>query len=672
MSDKQALRIALVGRPNTGKSTLFNRLTGLNQKVGNYPGVTMERTTGLSKWAPGVLAEVIDLPGIYSLHASSTDEEVVMQALLQEDPAEKMDRVIGLADGTNLKTCLFVFSQVLDLGIPAVLAVTMVDEMERRGMDLKVAELSATLGCQVVLVNARTGEGLDSLRHAVLNARPSQKTPFFQPGGLHLRWLAQIQATQQMAIPYRAWLYGLNHEKDAETIHSESGKPPQRARTDEAIQRYRQVNQWLREFFIVDPVKDRRWTTRVDRVVVHPFWGSMVLFGLLFLLFQGLFYGAEGPMNFIDDQFAALSGWLTEYLTSGFFTHLLTKGVLPGIAGVLIFIPQIALLFAFIALLEESGYMARVVFIMDRFMRPFGLSGKSVVPMVSGTACAIPAIMSTRNMENPRERLLAIAVTPLITCSARLPVYALLIGLVIPDQSFLGMNARGVVLLGLYVLGFAAALGGSALLNRFLPARKSPAFLLEMPPYRLPQFRNVATAVWNRTKSFVTEAGKIILAISVVLWFFASFGPDKTPDFTQHHEPITIETSYIGHLGKAIEPVMQPLGFDWKVSVAVLSSFVAREVFVGTMATLYSVDDEDSATIRAQMARQVDPKTGQPYFTLAVGVSLLLFYAFAMQCMSTFAVVARETRSYTFAIIQFIALGALAYGAAWLAYVLLL
>ena len=671
MSDKQALRIALVGRPNTGKSTLFNRLTGLNQKVGNYPGVTMERTMGLSKWAPGVLAEVIDLPGIYSLHASSTDEEVVMNALFQEDPAEKIDRVIGLADGTNLKTCLFVFSQVLDLGLPAVLAVTMVDEMERRGMELKGSDLSEELGCAVVLVNTRTGEGLQALRQAVLEAEPSQKTPFFQPGGVHLHWLAQVQAAKQLATPYRAWLWGLNQTEDAETIHAESGRPPQRARTDEAIQRYRQVNQWLRRFFIADPVKDRRWTARIDRVVVHPIWGSFILFGLLFLLFQGLFYGSEGPMNFIDDQFAALSGWLTDHLASGFFSHLLTKGVIPGIAGVLIFIPQIALLFAFISLLEESGYMARVVFIMDRFMRPFGLSGKSVVPMVSGTACAIPAIMSTRNMENGRERLLAIAVTPLITCSARLPVYALLIGLVIPDHSFLGMNIRGVVLLGLYVLGFVAALGGSALLNRFMPRKKTPAFLLEMPPYRLPIGRNVLYAVWNRTKSFVTEAGKIILAISIVLWFFASFGPDRKPDFTQDHAPMAIEESYIGHMGMAIEPIMAPLGFDWKVSVAVLSSFVAREVFVGTMATLYSVDDEDSATIRAQMARQVDPKTGQPYFTLAVGVSLLLFYAFAMQCMSTFAVVARETQSYQFAVIQFIVLGLLAYGVAWIAYVLL-
>jgi ferrous iron transport protein B len=669
MPDKKALRIALVGRPNTGKSSLFNRLTGLNQKVGNYPGVTMERTTGLAKWAPGVLAEVIDLPGVYSLHASSTDEEVVMDALLQEAPEERIDRVIGLADGTNLKTCLFVFSQVLDLGIPAVLAVTMRDEMERRGMELKTEELSETLGCAVILVNTRTGDGLDALREAVLRAEPSPKLPFFQPGGLHLRWLAQVQEDQSMAMPYRAWLWGL---KESQKPHSTTiQQPPQRARTDEAIQRYRQVNQWLRDFFEADPVNDRRWTARLDRVVVHPVWGSFILFGLLFLLFQGLFYGSEAPMNFIDDQLAALSTWLTSVGPPGFLMHLVSKGVLPGIAGVLMFIPQIALLFGFISLLEESGYMARVVFIMDRFMRPFGLSGKSVVPMVSGTACAIPAIMSTRNMENSRERFLAIAVTPLITCSARLPVYALLIGLVIPNSSFLGMNFRGVVLLALYALGFVAALAGSAILNRWMPAKKTPAFLLEMPPYRWPQGRNVITSVWNRTKSFVTEAGKIILAISILLWFLASFGPNKAPDFTQERAPLAIEESYIGHAGKAIEPIMAPLGFDWKVSVAVVSSFVAREVFVGTMATLYSVDDEDNATIRAQMAREVDPRTGQPYFTLAVGVSILLFYAFAMQCMSTFAVVARETQSYRFAIIQFLVLGLLAYGVAWVAYALL-
>lgn len=669
MPDKKALRIALVGRPNTGKSSLFNRLTGMNQKVGNYPGVTMERITGLSKWAPGVLAEVVDLPGVYSLHASSSDEEVVMNTLLQESPEERIDRVIGLADGTNLKTCLFVFSQVLDLGLPAVLAVTMRDEMERRGMELKVDDLAQTLGCAVVLVNTRSGEGLEELREAVLHAKPSSKLPFFQPGGIHLRWLAQVQEDQGLELPYRAWLLGL---KTAGDSAQETSRPaPNRARTDEAIQRYRQVNQWLRAYFIADPVKDRRWTARLDRVVVHPLWGSVVLFGLLFILFQALFYGSEAPMNFIDDQLALLSSWVTENVPLGFLAHLISKGLIPGIAGVLMFIPQIALLFAFISLLEESGYMARVVFIMDRFMRPFGLSGKSVVPMVSGTACAIPAIMSTRNMENSRERFLAIAVTPLITCSARLPVYALLIGLVIPNQSFFGMNVRGVVLLALYALGFIAALAGSALLNRMMPAKKTPAFLLEMPPYRVPQWRNVITAVWNRTKSFVSEAGKIILAISVVLWFLASFGPDRSPDFSQERSPLPIEESYIGYAGKAIEPVMAPLGFDWKISVAVVSSFVAREVFVGTMATLYSVDDEDSTTIRAQMAREVNPKTGAPFFTLAVGVSLLLFYAFAMQCMSTFAVVARETQSYRFAIVQFIVLGLLAYGVAWMAYVLL-
>jgi ferrous iron transport protein B len=301
-------------------------------------------------------------------------------------------------------------------------------------------------------------------------------------------------------------------------------------------------------------------------------------------------------------------------------------------------------------------------------MRPFGLSGKSVVPMVSGTACAIPAIMSTRNMENSREKWLSIAVAPLITCAARLPVYALLISLVIPDQTFFGLSLRGLVLFSLYMTGFFAALLGSAALNKIVPKAKSNPFLLEMPSYRVPQLRNVGHTIINRTKSFVTEAGKIILAISVILWFFASFGPEKTPDFTQDYEAIPIEDSYVGKMGKAIEPVMKPLGFDWKVSIAVLSSFVAREVFVGTMATLYSVDDNEKSSIREQMAKQKNPETGEPYFNLAVGVSLLLFYAFAMQCMSTYAVVARETRSHKFAASQFLILGILAYGAAFLSY----
>tara|TARA_B110000483_G_scaffold38364_1_gene47210 strand:- start:1605 stop:3620 length:2016 start_codon:yes stop_codon:yes gene_type:complete len=667
MIDKKAIRVALVGRPNTGKSSLFNRLTGLRQKVGNYPGVTMEKTMGLSKWAPGVLAEIIDLPGIYSLHASSVDEQVVMDSLLNDDVGEKIDVVIGLADGTNLKTCLFVFTQIIDLGIPAVLAITMTDQMERRGMELQVSDLSESLGVPISLINARSGQGIDQLRADVLKATSSSKGPFFQPGGLHLQWVNQVDQDHDFNSVYKSWLYGLSSTVYSDLINN-TGRTPARVRADEAIKRYRLVNDWLRQFFHTDPGKDRRWTARLDKWIVNPIWGSVILFGLLFIIFQALFYGSETPMNFIDDQFAHLSNFLSGILPSSFLSHLITNGIIPGISGVLIFIPQIALLFGFIALLEESGYMARVVFIMDRFMRPFGLSGKSVVPMVSGTACAIPAIMSTRNMENSRERWLAIAVTPLITCAARLPVYALLISLVIPDQSFFGMSLRGLVLFGLYLIGFVTALLGSALLTKIMPTAKVNPFLLEMPSYRLPQLKNVAHAILNRTKSFVSEAGKIILAISVVLWFFASFGPGKAPDFNQDYVAIPIEDSYVGKMGKAIEPVMKPLGFDWKVSIAVLSSFVAREVFVGTMATLYSVDDNEKSSIREQMAKQKNPVTGEPYFNLAVGVSLLLFYAFAMQCMSTYAVVARETRSHKFAAIQFLILGILAYGAAFLAY----
>ena len=667
MIEKKAIRVALVGRPNTGKSSLFNRLTGLSQKVGNYPGVTMEKRSGLIKLAPGVLAEIIDLPGIYSLHPSSPDEQVVMDSFLNEKVDEKIDVVIGLADGTNLKTCLFVFTQVIDLGIPALLAVTMSDEMERKGMELDVSGLSESLGVPITLINGRLGHGIEELQNNLLNASSSTNIPFFQPGGLHLEWINKVSEDNNFDLPYKSWLYGLCGSEYEELISS-TGKTVARARADEAIKRYRKVNEWLREFFIKHPGKDRRWTARLDKWAVNPIWGSIILVALMFLLFQALFFGSEAPMNFIDDQFARLSNILESNLPNGFFSHLITNGIIPGVAGVLIFIPQIAILFGLISLLEESGYMSRVVFIMDRFMRPFGLSGKSVVPMVSGTACAIPAIMSTRNMENSREKWLSIAVAPLITCAARLPVYALLISLVIPDQTLFGLSLRGLVLFSLYMTGFFAALLGSAALNKIVPKAKSNPFLLEMPSYRVPQLRNVGHTIINRTKSFVTEAGKIILAISIILWFFASFGPGKTPDFTQDYEAIPIEDSYVGKMGKAIEPVMKPLGFDWKVSIAVLSSFVAREVFVGTMATLYSVDDNEKSSIREQMAKQKNQDTGEPYFNLAVGVSLLLFYAFAMQCMSTYAVVARETRSHKFAAIQFLILGILAYGAAFLSY----
>ena len=667
MAVKRALRVALVGRPNTGKSSLFNRLTGLNQKVGNYPGVTMERHVGLAKLGAGVLAEVVDLPGIYSLHPSSDDERVVLQVLTTENESDRCDVVVGLADGTNLKTCLFVFTQVLDMGFPAVLAVTMVDEMERRGAELDVPALEEALGVSVVPVNSRTGQGFDLLQAAILSAKASKKTPFFQPAGSHLPWLQKKQECIGAGLTYRAWLDGLNDPDFADSVR-ESGRSPERARADEAIQRYRWVNQWLRKVYHYDPVQDRRVAARFDRLVVHPVWGSIMLFGVLFVLFQALFYGAALPMDAIDSGIAGLTKALNKALPSGFINHFLTSGLLPGIAGVLIFLPQIALLFLFLSLLEETGYMARVVFIMDRFMRPFGLSGKSIVPLVSGTACAIPAVMSTRNMESAQERWLAIAVTPLMTCSARLPVYALIIGLVVPNTPWLGISLQGLTLFGLYALGFAAALLGSALLNRVVPDKKSALFLMEMPPYRMPLLRNVFTAVWTRSRSFVVEAGKIIVSISVVLWFLASSGPKGLPDFSGDYQPLPIEESYLGSIGRGIQPIMAPLGYDWKISVAIASSFVAREVFVGTMATLYSVDGDEIAPVRARMSEEINPDTGKPYFNLAVGVSLLLFYAFALQCMSTIAVVVRETRSWRFALMQFSAYALVAYLAAWSAF----
>lgn len=667
MSGKRALRVALVGRPNTGKSSLFNRLTGLNQKVGNYPGVTMEKHVGLAKIGAGALAEVVDLPGVYSLHPSSDDERVVMQALTTQLDDERSDVVVGLADGTNLKTCLFVFTQVLDLGFPAVLAVTMVDEMERRGAQLDLPALESALGVRVVPVNSRTGMGFDQLQEAILAAKPSTQGPFFQPAGAHLPWLQKKQECIGAGLTYRAWLDGLSDPDFAESVR-ESGRTPERARADEAIQRYRWVNQWLRKVYHYDPVRDRRAAARFDRLVVHPVWGSVLLFGVLFVLFQALFYGASVPMDAIDGGIANLAEWLHSALPSGFINHFVTSGLLPGIAGVLIFLPQIALLFFFIALLEETGYMARVVFIMDRFMRPFGLSGKSVVPLVSGTACAIPALMSTRNMESARERWLAIAVTPFMTCSARLPVYALIIGLVVPNTPWLGISLQGLTLFGLYALGFGAALLGSSVLNRWVPQQKAAHFLMEMPPYRRPIVRNIATAVWTRSRSFVVEAGKIIVSISVVLWFLANSGPKGLPDFSASYEPMPIEESYLGSIGRGIQPVLAPLGYDWKISVAIASSFVAREVFVGTMATLYSVDGDDIAPVRARMADEINPDTGKPYFNLAVGVSLLVFYAFALQCMSTLAVVVRETRSWRFALIQFASYAVVAYAAAWVAF----
>lgn len=672
---KQALRIALVGNPNTGKSSVFNRLTGLNQKVSNYPGITVDKLSGLCKLSDRALAEVVDLPGTYSLHPNGEDERVVYRALVHPREEDRMDAVIGIADGTNLKRHLFLFTQVLDLGIPSVLVVTMHDEMRLRGQSVDFEALGKALGgIEVIPVNGRTGAGLDRVKEAVLRARavPVSAERFFQPRKKGAAWIDEALRVSGSRTEYEAWLWATEPSAPGANAWVETqGASPDRLRVDETVQRYSALHRLLKPLQHVDPGKDLTRSARIDRVLTHPLWGGLTLMVVLFFLFQAVFFWAEGPMNAIDAFFSHLGARVESEFPAGAFTELVANGIVPGVAGVLMFLPQIALLFFFIALLEESGYMARVVFMLDRVLRPFGLSGKSVVPMVSANACAIPAIMAARNIENPRERLLTVLVTPFMTCSARLPVYTVLIALVIPKVAFGPFDARALVLFALYALGFATALGASMLVKRFIPTGTSAPFLLELPRYRLPLVRNLWNTVFQKSRSFVSEAGKIILAISILLWFLANYGPLSSAEMDALNPAQRLEQSYIGHIGHAIEPAIRPLGYDWKVGIALLSSFAAREVFVGTMATIYAVGSDDLGTVREHMAQEINPVTGEPFFTFAVGISLMLFYAFAMQCLSTFAVVKKETGGWKWPILQMLGMTAFAYLVSFVAYQIL-
>jgi ferrous iron transport protein B len=693
------LKVALIGNPNTGKTSVFNALTGLNQKVGNYPGITVEKKEGSCRLNRTTKAHILDLPGTYSLNASSMDESVVIELLLNRNNKDFPDVAVVVTDVENLKRNLLLFTQIKDLEIPTLLVVNMSDQMKRKGISIEVEQLQADLGTQVILTSMRHQEGVVALKEALVNYRQLPTTPLLDLETIDADYFSRLQKTFPTESLYKLWLVitqdvnfsSLERKRiqAASDFKVQSDAVLKRLQQKETIKRYQIINQTLKQTYQVnnDAATDLR--SRIDRILIHKVWGYVFFFALLFLIFQSIFDWSSVPMDFIDSSFAQLSQWVNAELPPGLFTSLLAEGIIPGLGGIVIFIPQIAFLFLFISLLEESGYMSRVVFLMDRGLRRFGLSGKSVIPLISGTACAIPAVMATRNIENWKERLLTILVTPFTTCSARLPVYLILISLVIPERSILGINAQGLTLMGLYILGFAMALLSSWILKSYFKTTTKSYFVVEMPNYKMPQLKNVGITVLEKTKSFVTEAGKIILAFSVLLWLMASFGPGEP--FTKAdtivreaniNNPLTeealeaeiasyrLEHSYIGILGKAIEPVIRPLGYDWKIGIALISSFAAREVFVGSLATIYSVGSEEETPIKNKMAQE-KRANGQVVFDLATGISLMLFYAFAMQCMSTLAIVKKETNSWRWPLLQLGLMTVIAYVTAFAAYQIL-
>lgn len=699
MVSKQNINIALIGNPNTGKTSVFNHLTGLNQQVGNYPGITVEKKIGFCKLPNNIKANILDLPGTYSLNASSIDENVVIELLLNKNDKLYPDVALVVTDVENLKRNLLLFTQIKDLEIPTILVINMADRMKFKGISLDIPYLEEHLKTKIALVSSRKGFGIQELKELIVNYRTLSTEPCLNASSIDPDYFDSLRKAFPNQLLYKLWLVitqdvnFLNLDRnEIRSSFTKSHSDLKRLQQKETIKRYQFINDALKQGLKIDSTVAKDYRSKLDRVLTHKIWGYVIFFLILFTIFQSIFEWSTIPMDFIDASFASLSAYTASELPAGVLTDLISQGIIPGIGGILIFIPQIAFLFMFISILEESGYMSRVVFLMDKIMRKFGLSGKSVVPLISGTACAIPAIMATRNIENWKERLITILVTPFTTCSARLPVYAIIIGLVIPDEHVFGfLNMQGLTLMLLYLLGFATAIFSAYVLNKILKINSKTYFVVEMPNYKLPLFKNVGINVIEKTKAFVFGAGKIILAISIVLWFLASYGPGK--DFNNAEQIITeknirtplnpdafenavasqkLENSYIGIMGKTIEPAISPLGYDWKIGIAIISSFAAREVFVATLATIYSVGGTaNEGTIKNKMAAEINPATGKKVFNFASGISLLLFYAFAMQCAGTLAVTKKETNSWKWPLGQLILMTGFAYLVALMAYQLL-
>lgn len=689
-------KIALIGNPNVGKSTLFNLLTGLRQKIGNYPGMTVEKKTG-SFSHEGKKYDLVDLPGTYGLYANSLDEQVVTDVLNNPNHPQHPDLAIVVAEPSNLKRALLLQQQVRDLGIPTLFVVNMMDEAEKQGIKIHLEKLEEKLQTKILLTDARTGKGVAALKNALENPIPLVEKSFSIPR----EFVSIVEKTKEISgtdRDYQAWqmltqkeMKHLSEKQKLELdgLKSENKIISKRLQVKEILNRYETIDEILEKTIAKTTKKTSSFSEKIDQILIHPILGYLLFFGLLLLIFQAIFAWSGPFMDGIDEGFAWLSQTVANGLPEGPVSGLITDGIISGIGGIVIFVPQIVILFLFISIMEESGYMSRVVYLMDRWLKPFGLSGKSAVPLMSGAACAIPAVMSARNIENDKERLITILVTPFMTCAARLPIYVVIIGLIIPEEKIYGFNLQGLALLGMYVLGILGALGSAWILKKLIKSKFKSYLVLELPTYRMPVWRNVLLTVWEKSTGFVLGAGKIILAISIILWVLGTFGmgekfnnaekivKTEKPNLSDEEleNEITaykLEYSFLGYMGQAIEPIVKPLGYDWKMGIGLISSFAAREVFVGTMATVYSLGDtDDELTIRERMAKEINPNTGKPSYNLASGISLLLFYAFAMQCMATIATVRKETDSWKWTFVQMIFMTGMAYFAALIAYQIL-
>ncbi|MGZ3854435.1 MAG: ferrous iron transport protein B, partial [Flavisolibacter sp.] len=670
---KKIIHIALVGNPNSGKTSLFNSLTGMNQRVGNFPGVTVDKKTGVTPISESLTGNIIDLPGTYSLYPKRLDEWVSYRVLLNQDKEIRADLFVVVVDASNLKRNLLFCSQIIDLKKPVVVVLSMVDLAKKKGIQINIEELERELGVPVVAVNPRKGKGMIQLKKAIeLTASNLYKVPardFIENRQLAAAPIEELQSVIHGASDYSAIHYLINHEEfeldhvtqdSIENIERKYNFNHTKTQATEILQRYGRIKHIMNVAVIEpDPLEQKIFTDRLDNVLLDRKWGYLILVVVLFVLFQSVFWLAQYPMTWIEMLFSSISSWASAVLPQGWFSDLVVNGVLAGLSGIMVFVPQIMILFGLITLIEDSGYMARISFLTDRLMRTVGLNGKSVMPLISGFACAVPAIMSARNIENRKERLLTILITPLMSCSARLPVYTILIGLVIPNKYLLGFfSVQALVMMGLYVLGLVMALIVSYVAKWFIKIQERSFFILELPTYRTPRLKNIGQAMVNKARIFVTDAGKIIMVISLILWGLSSYGPkQRMITVATRYEALIaqhptqkdslqiqwnaekLENSYAGILGRSIEPAIRPLGYDWRIGIALITSFAAREVFVGTMATLYSVGENDKGLLLRDKLHAAKKEDGTPLFTLATGISLMLFYLFAMQCMSTLAIV---------------------------------
>ena len=699
---KAGIHIALVGNPNSGKSSLFNALTGLNQKVGNFPGVTVDKKTG-DLTIGSHPSTLIDLPGTYSFYPKREDEWVAYKVLMGVDLEINTDVILLVADASNLKRNLLFCSQIIDLKKPVVLALTMNDLAAKKGIKIDIAGLQKDLGIPVVAVDARKNKGFNELKNALVGIietpRSKNQESFIDNKNLAPLAIDAFKTLFPTTSDYAALHYLMHHEafpleeemqNRIEQIEIDNQFNHTKTQAQEILQRYGHIQEIMKSrVTIPDPTAKKKRTDRLDNIFLHRVGGYAILFSVLFILFQSVFWMAKFPMDAIEWIFTNVTTYLNTILPNVWWQDLLVNGLVAGIGGIIIFVPQIMILFGLITLLEDTGYMARISFLSDKLMRNVGLNGKSVMPMISGFACAVPAIMSARNIENKKERLLTIMVTPFMSCSARLPVYTILISLVIDNKFYFGfLSLQGLVMMGLYLIGIIMALLVSMVLKWFVKIKEKSYFILELPVYRAPRWGNVVVTMIQKAKIFVTDAGKVIIVISLLLWFLSSYGPGEqmkkleethtqqvaaTPQnkvqLDKEYLTHKLENSYAGILGKSIEPVIAPLGFDWKMGIAIVTSFAAREVFVGTMATLYSVEASDNTSLTEKLRAAKRPD-GTPVYSLAAALSLMIFYVLAMQCMSTLAVVKRETQSWKWPVLQFFMMTGLAYFISWGVYVI--